>query len=108
MMNDFKERAVSGFEDALRLQTGLSVDQIPVLDPDYDANYCASEEGLLVGGNDTWAVFRNILNSGLWGPREDWYGNSEAFFKVRLVALTHETLRKAQEYAQRVAKGTEY
>lgn len=112
MQNQYREQMATdsdaqGFEGNLKRELGLSIDQIPDLDPDYDANFCASEEGLLVGGNDAWAVFRNIVNSGLWGPREDWYGNPEAFFKVRLAALTYETLRKAEDYAQRVAKGTE-
>lgn len=104
MTKNFGELRTGGFENTVKTETGLSMDQIPDLDPDFDANFCASEEGLLICRNEEWAVFRRVLDEGPSESRDQWYGKPEAFFRVSPTSLTDETLEKAEEYAKRIAR----
>lgn len=104
MENRFRESlgadpADLSLETSLREKFGLSIDEIPELDADYNMDACAADEGMLIGENRTWAVFMNILWTGPSEPRDEWYGKPEMFFKIRLTDLADETLQKVRKVA---------
>ncbi len=99
-----KERSVQSFESLLLKETGLTIDEIPNIDPGHGVSVRINAEGLLVAYDDTWVVCREILDSGTLAPREEWFGQPEMFFKVKRSAVADDILRKAEEFAARVAR----